>query len=1481
MRTKSIVLILILLIAPLAGCLDAEEPLAAPEIPVFEPTFCALDGGEASWSLSCTEQGNMSFFAPDGIIQGCTFSPVEERVVELTCGEALLVIEAYPVGERLRHLDQGCKVALLANGEALLECADGRMLKFESTACVTTPVFARADMTFVSKTCNGLTVNFGEPTSGQTLAARLTGLYDHDAGTFGTLEIPAYDPVTQRLFLVNVLEKSVDIVSLSDPSSPVLVDRVDLSRIGEPNSIDIRHEDGVLAIAVHREMDVINYVDGPLPFVEIKDKPLPGLVYFIDTSGTRVASVEVGYQPDMITFTPDGDTVLLANEAQPSTDYKVDPEGSVNIIDVSGPLSDLGPEHVRSATFHAFEAERDALEASGIRIFGPNANVSQDLEPEYITVSEDSTTAWIAVQEANAVAELDVATATITKLMPLGFKPHSGGAALHHPTSWATPPLGDLSGLLYLGPNASESNIEEFLVLSDSSPELHRVLYNSTSGTFAPTTSIVTTLQSDADYEDLTVCNRGGSVFVLGEESIPSLQLIGGQGDVLARLIPEGAMEGLSDANPAIDREILPSAFLSIEPNKGFEAVACHGSTLFAMTQSSLATEGSTEQWIRLLEIDLDAFNVTGQYLYPLELTDGAYSKGGKMDKVSAMVAISDTELLVIERDSLSGPDASKWVFRINIEGATNLMQLNETIVAAGALESMEMNELSEVEVVEDVSSSEPVYLDHVLINELASKVATAPANPYQDGARTADYIELFNPTAAVVDLSGWKIYDDPAKAYTFPAGSAIQAESYLFLFADDTNDGTLDFENTVDENGHHHLPIKLSSGGESVTIEDDQGNVVDHVVFPALSQDVSYGRVPDASTHWSMTDLTPEAANVVHTATSSGQTAADSGLKPVLKLPFVELGDRYGIKPEALAIVGQGHDLTFINDLQSVHPMNVNGGLEADSMVSLGQANISLVAGNFEGSGLDWCDALDGYVVANDGGSLLLVDEAGAAQVLFEDDAGGHDLEGVTCTDDGTMFAVNEANSTVMKMTVNDGTASVVHTWTVEVPVDLDDGKGLEAITWVGVNDAPASWGEAVDGFLLIGSQDDTRLHVVRPNASLTMLTPTLSIDLGQNDVAALDFLSEVGAVLVVHDDIDRIDVRALDGRLISTHATPLGMEDTEGISVRLDCNTSRLILAVADDEIVGIHEHVVHNVACTLPAQPSAFGIDVLPSTGWAFDPIGTIRLMILSDIGPAAGPTPGGHVDVRLHPLDGSDEGGYTPHPWPVMAMYMPDGITSYMVDGTTYLITGNEGDLRDYRTFNGSSGMLEIGLNEEIRIASVDLDPMRFPNADTVQQMSQLGRLNVPNNCGDHDGDGDLDYICGVGARSFSIWTTDLELVWDSGHELSQFSTHNGQHLIDEMNSRDDNKGIEPEGVKVGEVNDRTYLFLSMERSFGVMIYDITDPTSPQFQQWIQVEGSSNPEDMEFIPASSSPNGVPLLVVANEDSGTVGIWALESL
>ena len=93
-----------------------------------------------------------------------------------------------------------------------------------------------------------------------------------------------------------------------------------------------------------------------------------GLVYFIDTSGKALAIVNAGFQPDMITFTPDGNTILVANEGQPSADYKSDPEGSVTIIDVSGPLDELNQNDVKHAYFHQFESQREELALSLIHI---------------------------------------------------------------------------------------------------------------------------------------------------------------------------------------------------------------------------------------------------------------------------------------------------------------------------------------------------------------------------------------------------------------------------------------------------------------------------------------------------------------------------------------------------------------------------------------------------------------------------------------------------------------------------------------------------------------------------------------------------------------------------------------------------------------------------------------------------------------------------------------------------------------------------------------------------------------------------------------------------------------------------------------------------------------------------------------------------------------------------------------------------------
>ncbi|MES1024610.1 choice-of-anchor I family protein [Gloeocapsa sp. BRSZ] len=229
-----------------------------------------------------------------------------------------------------------------------------------------------------------------------------TGIFDE-----GAAEIVEYDPQTQRLFVVNANSATLDVLDISDPNNIQALDSISLTPYGAvANSVDIF--DGVLAVAVENE-----------------DTQLPGKAVFFNTDGNFLSSVEVGALPDMLTFTPDGRKVLVANEGEPSDDYTIDPEGSISIIDVSGGFENLTQDNVTTAGFSAFNDRKDELIASGVRIFGPNATVAQDLEPEYIQVSADSTTAWIALQENNALGVLDLGSGEITDILPLGFKDHS------------------------------------------------------------------------------------------------------------------------------------------------------------------------------------------------------------------------------------------------------------------------------------------------------------------------------------------------------------------------------------------------------------------------------------------------------------------------------------------------------------------------------------------------------------------------------------------------------------------------------------------------------------------------------------------------------------------------------------------------------------------------------------------------------------------------------------------------------------------------------------------------------------------------------------------------------------------------------------------------------------------------------------------------------------------------------------------------
>lgn len=239
-----------------------------------------------------------------------------------------------------------------------------------------------------------------------------------------------------------------------------------------------------------------------------------------------------------------------------------------------------------------------------------------------------------------------------------------------------------------------------------------------------------------------------------------------------------------------------------------------------------------------------------------------------------------------------------------------------------------------------------------------------------------------------------------------------------------------------------------------------------------------------------------------------------------------------------------------------------------------------------------------------------------------------------------------------------------------------------------------------------------------------------------------------------------------------------------------------------------------------------------------------------------------------------LDASDrDGGINIQNRPVLGMYQPDAIASFTVNGQTYLVTANEGDARDY-----------TGFSEESRVSSLKLDPTAFPNAAALQQNAALGRLNVTKTLGDTNGDGDFDQLYAFGARSFSIRDAQGNLIYDSGDQFEQItatqvpSIFNSDGTTSSFDTRSDNKGPEPEGVVIGVIDGRNYAFIGLERTGGVMVYDVTNPTSPAFVQYINKTGDIAPEGLSFISAEQSPTGKPVLVITNEVSKTTTLFEI---
>lgn len=213
-------------------------------------------------------------------------------------------------------------------------------------------------------------------------------------------EISAYCEKTKRLFTVNNSgTNQIDVIDLSDPTKPAKIGKIDLTPYeGASNSVSVFN--GKLAVALE----------------STTNKQGNGKVVIFNTSDySLIKQVTVGALPDMITFSPDGKFIMTANEGEPNTDYSQDPNGTISIIDTN-------TYTVTTLDFSSFSGQAAALAKDGFRISKFAKSFAQDIEPEYITISDDSKTAWVTLQENNGVAKVDLTSKTITAIYPLGLK---------------------------------------------------------------------------------------------------------------------------------------------------------------------------------------------------------------------------------------------------------------------------------------------------------------------------------------------------------------------------------------------------------------------------------------------------------------------------------------------------------------------------------------------------------------------------------------------------------------------------------------------------------------------------------------------------------------------------------------------------------------------------------------------------------------------------------------------------------------------------------------------------------------------------------------------------------------------------------------------------------------------------------------------------------------------------------------------------
>lgn len=652
-----------------------------------------------------------------------------------------------------------------------------------------------------------LTTRAGEPVADpSTHAIYLTKQWSHKTGIFdeSAAEIVAYDETSRALFVTNAFAKKVDVL---DVSSGTKLGEIDVAKLGSPNSVSARK--GLVAVAVEAE-----------PVTD------PGHVVFFQVNrasdgfaAERVKIVQVGAQPDMLTFSPDDRHVLVANEGEPEAG--VDPEGSVSIIDLTHGVKRAS---VKTADFRAFNGREEELRRRGVRIF-PSRAAAVDLEPECVAVSPDGTTAFVTLQEANAFAIVDVATAAVKDILPAGQKDFSRGNPVVESYPFEELPhlegrtpggqrlrLGGFSGLSYVGrdPRTGEQRfvavpgrgptaapflkdvggapgpetVRPFalpayqarfvhLALDEAKARIRitkqTLLTRRAGDGFMPITGMpnlvfdkdgnqVDDYPVDLSGAGLPLDPFGGDLegvvvapdgfFWAVDAYRPAIYQFDANGVLVRRLVPEGTAATAGKPVGTFGLETLPLDYLAGRRGRGFGAIALDAAngTIYAILRTPLPDRNRATSdpasVIRILTVDPRNGRPRAEYVYLLE--DSRFH-AGKVDTIGDAVHLGGGKLLVIERDASIAPCAKKFIFEINLKGATDVLR-NAPLLPGKTLEQHTVDELVK-------QGIHPVH---------KRKVLNLPSIGYLAGAKPEGLALLPDGRLAVLDDNDFGVTDDP-----------------------------------------------------------------------------------------------------------------------------------------------------------------------------------------------------------------------------------------------------------------------------------------------------------------------------------------------------------------------------------------------------------------------------------------------------------------------------------------------------------------------------------------------------------------------------------------------------------------------------------------------------------------------------------------------------------------------------------------------